>query len=1180
MALQIITGDLSMNKKSSIIKKIWQIKQEEPNAIIYYLVPEHIKFDMETYLLNEIQLITQSQQAALIDIQVVSFTRLAWFMLKQSSNQKQSLSNIGLAMLIRQILEQHQEQLSVYKGQHRHLGFVDKLLALFEELYQGRVLPEALTETQIVSWELESGIVDLEEHRLAELQLLYRAFIEAIEQYQLANYQTYSELSLYLDQVQYLPHHYIIIDHHYFFNTQQYQLIVDMIKTFKQVWITLPLSSAEANSNQWQPMVQIAKDTYQHLHHLVALFELEKQSDWEIMDATYDYGVGIHALAQLYKRQQYSLIQQVPTMELSHHHLWQFETPQNEIRHISNQIHYLVTKKGYRYRDILVVARDMDRYQQIVGPYFAMNDIPYFYDHEATMSQHILVLLLEAIFNLSFNHWRYQDLMFVLKSDLIIPEWLQEDIEEARHQKTLVENILIANGYFGFRFYSSSFEWHFDSAELPYINVKGERSGDTIGQLLAKWRLWLIDHIYDSLQQWKKASTGTKAAQWLYDLLKETSIQTRLIQMRDLAIAQGKIELSRRYEQVWQVLMDTLDEFYLLYQDQKIELSLFSELLLTGLRQATYHIIPPTMDQVTITSMESPRVRPAKICFILGLDDKTLPKSYVSDSLLSSTNRAMIKERLLPHQSLSDQVLQRNQLEALIGYQLLLNATDELYISYATTVNGEPRSLSAIFDNLMKAVGLTIERFSLHEYSYLSNPIHTNQLGKYSMQLSPILTVLRHQYQHSSLLTPLQQQLLQQTLLMANQKGKDWRTLVEKLFKFHSLPEALSPQTALALFGKNISASVSKIEQYYQDPFSHFLIYGLRLKEREQYQLDSAKAGDYFHQVMDTVLQLIIQNQHTLSALSKEQLLDYLSRAIKITNEDWRFNLFDSHPRMQAIKLQMDQQLWQFIQLSQQQQLRINIHTLCTEAIFGIGANASLKGFTYPLVSGGKLTITGKIDRIDEARALNKLQVIDYKSGNKQFNLVDAYYGHDLQILTYLNVALHNYPNHQALGAFYQPMIQGYQEATSQLIKVLKEHPVNEHQLKENRLNGLITLMPNELMKIEPLVETTQQSEVYHANIKKDGSYTAATVYFDEKELELLLAMTNQRFVQAANEIQSGKIELAPYKDNPYTTSLQPQYRVISGFDATEHYHLYRHKRIKKEEIITKIQQDLQGKGE
>ncbi|HJF17356.1 MAG TPA: hypothetical protein K8V19_06905, partial [Globicatella sulfidifaciens] len=88
MALQIVTGDLSVNKKAPLIQELFKIKAQDPQAIIYYLVPEHIKFDMETFVLKESQKMSGRQDSAMMDIQVVSFTRLAWFMLDEKQHQR------------------------------------------------------------------------------------------------------------------------------------------------------------------------------------------------------------------------------------------------------------------------------------------------------------------------------------------------------------------------------------------------------------------------------------------------------------------------------------------------------------------------------------------------------------------------------------------------------------------------------------------------------------------------------------------------------------------------------------------------------------------------------------------------------------------------------------------------------------------------------------------------------------------------------------------------------------------------------------------------------------------------------------------------------------------------------------------------------------------------------------
>lgn len=1181
MALQIVTGDLSVNKKAPLIQELFKIKAQDPQAIIYYLVPEHIKFDMETFVLKESQKMSGRQESAMMDIQVVSFTRLAWFMLDEKQHQRTNLSDIGLTMVIKQLLDQYQDQLIVYKGQQHHLGFVEKLLALFEELYQGNVNPEALTDDMVSKQVVEATILNMEAQRIKELQLLYTAFIDTIETQSLANYQTYLDLSHYLAQHEAFDHHYLVVDHHYFFNAQQYQLLVDLAQKFKRVWLTLPIKQSQINSAEWLPMVQIVKDTYRQLKHYGQLFNFEVLPDWEIQAHYFNYQPAILEVASRFQQQQSQLlVPQALNSATTHHYFWQFETVQSELRHISNQIHYLVTIEGYRYRDILVLTRDMDLYQQMLGPIFEMNQIPYFFDHEANMSQHPLVLWLEAVLNLSLNHWRYQDLMLVIKSDLLMPEWLEGNIEEARHQKALLENILIANGYFGFRFYSEKFEWQFPQSEQPYVNYQGDETNETIFEGVSRWRQWLVSNLYQPLSRWDKGLSGQQAGEWLYQLLVDTQVQKRLMALRDQAIERGQIELSRRFEQVWQVLMDALDEFHQLYGEKNLSLALFAELLLTGLQQATYHIIPPTMDQVTVTSIESPQVQPAKICFILGADDHSLPKTYTSDSLLTEDNRAAIQERLLPHQNLADTANQRNQMEQLIGYQLLLDGTDQLYFSVALSVGESQRQFSPYILNLIKSCQFKVESFGSEHHPFLNEQIHSNQLGRLPMQLSPLLGVLRHQYQNSLPMTHQQKQLLHQVLYAPEAIEKNWQQLVHQIFKFNVLPKALTPETAIALFGQNISASVSKIEAYYQDPFSHFLTYGLRLKEREQYEIDAAKTGDYFHHALDLVMAKIIASGRTLVNLTAEELRVILNESIEAINQEWKFNIFSGHPRMQAIKLQLDQQLWRFLQFSYQQQAKIKMRTLKTEAIFGMNPQHDLKGMSYPLSSGGKLYITGKIDRIDELVGANKLQIIDYKSGKKQFKLEDAYYGHDLQILTYLNIALQNYPKFEALGAFYQPLIHNFNEVTPDVLAQASQGTLYDTQLKNNLLHGFVAADEADLMQIDPDIEEQSDSLIYPVSLKKDGQYKASSKVIRGEDLQLVLRMTDERFIQAAEEMQSGRIDLAPYKDNPYTTTLQPGYRVISGFDATEHYHLYRRKTIKAKEVMNQLKIDFEGKEE
>ncbi|MCW6659897.1 PD-(D/E)XK nuclease family protein [Aerococcaceae bacterium NML191292] len=1183
MVLQFVTGDLKHNKKQALLAQLFMIKQQEPTAKIYYLVPEHLKFDMETYMLEQMQTMSGQTQSVLIDIQVVSFSRLAWFMLPSKLKGQQQLSKVGLTMLVRQLLQQHQANLTVYRGQIRYQGFVERLVALFEELYEGNVTPDNLLALQgeVVSTinepeqlnlftfvsedslQSRETLSPLEKQRLKELALLYDAFCEQIAEQSLANFQLYRTMQDYLTEVGKLANHYIVVDHHYYFNAHQMGLVLALAKSFEKVWLTLPLTHIEAQQTEWSPLIETQRSTYQQIRQLCQFEGIEVTQDWEIEADYAKIRSEILTVASHFRR-YYQLA--MPTYHgnlatQSTHTVWQCDTPQTELRHISNQIHELVNRHGYRYRDILIVSRNMSRYQQMVEPIFARNEIPLFFDHETKMSEHPFMLWLEACLNLPKYRWRYADVMGVLKSPLF-------KLSADSHATYLFENILLANGYFAHRLTNLQYEWQFAQRELTYVDGTGTTSNQTVGEVVDNIRTQFLSTLMPHFQKWSATLTGEVATSWLYNLVTSTGVRTQLEDMRDAAIERGDLDESRRHEQIWQVFKSTLEEFHTLYADTPIDYDTFCEIIMAGLNEGTYHIIPPTLDQVTFTSMESPQVKPYKVCFIVGADEFTLPKKVDYQSLLSIQNRELIREQLLPHQYLMHQSEQQANQEYLLMYQLLLNATDRLYVSYASNLGTQTVKLTPYWQQLANAFQLPIE--SLNETAF----VPTN-FGRFDMQLTPILSEIRRSYEEEELPSLDVRSLIQQLESYApHYLGTSLWHFISKTFNFSQLPTNLSSKTALQLFGKHINASVSKIERYYQDPYSHFLLYGLKVRERDLFEVNPAKTGDYFHAFMEQFVDALNKQGIALSQLTAQQFEAFFGEVKSALEADYQYNLFQSHPRMRAIKAQMDRRLAQFIRFTQRQQQVVPVQTVQTEALFGPYQQA-LQGFTYPLSSGGTLSIRGKIDRIDTIESDKLLQVIDYKSGNKSFDLVDAYYGLDLQILTYLSVATQAYPDYKPLGAFYQPLIQGYQKGTSD---TLRDGGLLDMQLSENRLKGILHVTPAQLEHLEGSLIETKKSLVYPANLTKNG-YSTTTPYYDQQQLATLMNYTHFLFRQAAEQMQQGVIALQPFKHERYTPTLQNQYRVITGFDATENYQVYRNQTISKNDVLAQMQIDLEEKG-
>lgn len=1196
MALQIITGDLSVDKKSRIIHHLIDIMNQNPQAIVYYIVPDHLKFDMEKFVLEKIQAIKGTDQAAMVNLQVVSFSRLSWYMIQPQEANQFSISEVGLSMIIKQILTEYADELIVFKSQINHQGFIDKLLALFNELIEGNIQPvdlindsESIDKIQVDNETLPN--LDLQKNK--ELFKLYRAFIQYIETYEITQYDTLSNLEAYINKGEILSNHYMVVDHYHYFNAQQMSLILSMAKKINTLYITLPLTHADALGQIGQPLLDSSRYSYLQIKQLATYQQIPVLADWDITQGNLDIHPDLLTTAKLFKDIQeigVNLSQQKVDYLSPPIEIWQTDTIQTELRHVSNQIKYLVGEKGYRYQDIIVMTRDISRYQSIIEPYFGANNIPVFVDNLAKMSDHPFVILLKSIMNLRMYHFKYDDIMLVLKSNLVLPDFIQQTTatdaqKEKRSQIYYFENIILSNGFFGYRFNSLDFEWHFDRDEALYVSTSPAKATQTMQELANNWRTWLHSKTNKAFKAWSKPMTGKQAASWLYHLIEDFGIKDQFIILRDQEIESGNIEKSRRDEQVWQVFTNLLEEFHTIYQDKVVDFEFFVELLIVGLSNSTYHIIPTTLDQVTFTSIESPQVGPYKVAFAIGMDEKSLPSIQQEFSLLDKATRDKLRETLLPHQYLLHINEQQYSQELLLTYQLLLKASESIYISYATNVNNLTVRMSPYVNQLVSLIKLPTYNFTHNLLDDLIR-MHPSSFGSYVMEQNLVLQIIHQVHKNDLYLTDEQKQFL---LAMKDYDQLDshpyqsLKLLIDAVSNFDRLPKNIPADIALKLFGKDMNVSVSKIEQYYQDPFSHFLVHGLKLQERKLFELDYARSGDYFHEFLDLFTRRLIEQGLNLKELTVEEINKQFNEVNREITQDHRFNIMMSHAKFNAIKNQMDSRLLSFIKFTKEQLQRTGMVTSQSEAIFGINPNKQrLNGFIYPLKSGGRLGISGKIDRIDIARTNNHsyLQIVDYKSGKKDFNIVDTYYGLDLQVLTYLSVALKNYPDSLAFGAFYQPLLHSYLDIKDkQLIQKsqLDEFDtLNQLQLLNNPLKGFVTLSEEDMLKIDGSIEELNESMIYPVKLKKDGSYAATSHVFTAEELKTMLDFVHLKFKQAADEIQAGNIELSPFKDNQFTTSLQANYRVISGFDATENYQAYRVKSIDKKKVIEQMTLDLE----
>src|SRR5439155_22246944 len=73
---------------------------------------------------------------------------------------------------------------------------------------------------------------------------------------------------------------------------------------------------------------------------------------------------------------------------------------------------------GVRLRDIGVLARDLDHYQDLIDASFREHGIPYFADRRRSAAHHPLPQVIRAIFLLALHDWSHDAVMTLIKSGL------------------------------------------------------------------------------------------------------------------------------------------------------------------------------------------------------------------------------------------------------------------------------------------------------------------------------------------------------------------------------------------------------------------------------------------------------------------------------------------------------------------------------------------------------------------------------------------------------------------------------------------------------------------------------------------------------------------------------------------------------------------------------------------
>ncbi|WP_407391047.1 helicase-exonuclease AddAB subunit AddB [Carnobacterium jeotgali] len=1201
MGLQFVLGRANRNKRSVLLDEIAESLTNHTEESIFYLVPDHIKFQAEMTVLGSLSqypYFKNKPMMGMMHLQVFSFTRLAWYWLKDTDiYAKPQLTTTGLSMLIRKLLIEHEEKLTIYRGEVRKEGFVQQMTDLFLELRSGRI-------TQI---DLDQMILNLGNSpkeadfklKLQDLSLIYHAFDEALLNKYIESEDIVSALIQKVTELD-LSETTIYIESYYQFTAQEQALILALMKAAKKVTIALTTDKAYAvEKPEMHNLFQTSGTTYYKLYQLARQNNVPVYKDKVIQEKDASYCEELNQLEDFWV--ETSQLSPATNVSLASSdamgnciEVWAAENKQAEITHVAKEIRKLVATGHYRYKDILVLTRNMDDYLAIIEPLFTSHAIELFIDSAELMNQHPLIEVIDALVSIYKRNWRYADVMRLLRTELVIPAFEeQESLSKERAQRVsqqverakkyrekvdITENVLLAYGYEGYH-WTKTEPWHY--TRYFYEDAEFQSDNDhRIEQTANSIKTAVSGLLVPFFKRLEKAKTSKDAAKELYLFMETVGVKDQIGFWRDQSIEDNNLEEARKHEQTWQTFLQLLDEYVEVLGDEPFDLDSFHAILMTGFDNATYSMVPPSIDQVTFSGIEGTRIGTAKVTFMLGVTDAHLPAKTENKSILTEEDRDFFSYFLDETQYLKPTVEAVMASEPFIAYQAFLDSSEKLIFSYPTsdeTKNGP--KLSPYVDRIAKAFQLPIQA-KLMDITSLETPTGNELLdfvGTKKTTISQLLMVLRKEQDQKGQLNAFWQNLYM-FFKRDKQVARDFKHLLVSLVK-KNVPMPLRNSIATDLYGKDLYLSVSRLEAFYADHYGHFLTYGLKLKERDVFELSPAGTGEFFHDALDHLFKTIIQKNLSFDQLNEEMLEELTTEVLTELYGKPKFSILNASNRMKYIRDQLGQTIKKMVWVIGNQSRRTNMKNIQTEVLFGHVANQTgIEGLSFRLNNGGTLYLRGKIDRVDAMTVGTEsyLSVVDYKSSAHKFNYQDAYYGLAMQMITYLDTALQNAVDligHEAkpAGAFYLHVSNPFMKKGT----FLDEDAYIKELLKSYKMDGLLLEDEAMLLSLDPTIEPTTASLVYPFNQLKSEALKS-TKFVTLNEMTALRQHNKKLIIDAGNKIVEGVTTLNPfYEKRQFIPTVNGPLRAVSQFDAMLPENNYRRmESLKREDILKKMQEE------
>ena len=1113
MQVEFILGMAGSGKTTYCYEAIQKELHKDEFTNLIMLVPEQFNLQAQYDLSKRLY-------PGLLRAQILSFNSLAREIIHEAGlSTEPIIDDLERIMILRKILEEHKNEWIFFKKNTYATGFVDninRMITVFEQSdIESDLLFEIAEDTKATS---------LFKNKITDMGRIYQYFTSYIQGKFVTAEKTMIRLAKTIENSKIIEESMIWIDGFYGFTGTQIKVLHSLFKRAKKVVLTLPadkiytLDETVLETHAFYESIR----NYQYLASLCAQEGIPCDTVFLKNSCFNGMSEELCFLQENYLKGRYTSFKgEVNNIQVS-----RFCNKHEETEYLAKKITTLVRDHNYRFRDIAVIAGDLNEYKLEIETVFSEYNLPYFLDMKRNVQTNGLIVVLLKALEVITSNYSYSSMMSLLRSYMF-------DIDISEIDK--LENYILKYGIKGRKKWHE--DWEYDQEDQEEEKMINDTRRKVIKPIAA-----FENTIYRQMKKGKVSVAELSKAifEFLESIHAYETLQKRI--ERNRLNHERVLELEN--EQIWDQVMQVLERLVMLLGDEEMTLNMYKKILNTSFSYLEMGIIPHSQDQVIVGTVDRSRIPRVKAVFILGANEGVIPKVQDSMQLFSDMDKITLTQICKGQDYKKDRfndivVNQCIYVSNFNIYTALTRPTERLYISYPLADEKgallRPSSFVSVIKRLFSLEVQTPKR-DLLEYVHSPMPA-----------FGYIGYLLREE-------------------VSGRAQGEEWKDIVSwyyqdeewkskllgitKYLFYTNQQEYLQEDTKRLLYGSQLKTSISQLERFRKCPCAYFIEYGIKAKEREKAKWDRAKRGVLFHSCLERYPKELELLGTTWTSANSEERNEAIKKSVTYSMERHKV-ISKEDPRYGYTISKMEKMLARGIFALTEHLKYSQFIPKDYEISFGASNFPPIK---VDVDENRHLLIRGQIDRVDvyyKEGDGEYIKILDYKSGNMEFDLMEAYYGLQLQLLLYLDAYLKLNKDYKPAGIFYFHIKDPYIEYQVGMTGEKAE----ESRLKKYKLSGLVL---NDKDIIQALA-SENVSLILPIALTKDGSInknTLASAVTTEQFYTLKNHIIN-KIKELGKDILDGKICAKPIKLGGATPCSYCKYHSICQFDEKENGDTY-----------------------